>query len=342
MAIGIQAIGEIGRRIWKIGLSVRYAPCTQPIHRPSGIATSTASPKPSADAHQRGADVLPQRAVARPAPSAPVTTAHGVGKDHAVGAHDHPPPQRDDQRDDHAAAAAMRAGQLSRRLLRCSCVDVRPHAVRAAPAQARPSGVAGASVHDDGHLPARVRGAGEAGIRRPPRTAAGSSGRASSARARTSAARRRGCAAAARRCTPERQADVDRAGFRPCRRPCGAPRCPSGSRTARRARHAAIGANAAQASSAAERRQRPMASDHDAQRLHLRASSMLQVVRRNRRPDGRTASARAAGPRGRSGRWTTNGSMRSQLPSPLAIFFGDDAVALAHGVELPARCRCRR
>ena len=33
----------------------------------------------------------------------------------------------------------------------------------------------------------------------------------------------------------ERQADRRRAGSRPCRRPCGAPRCPAGSRTARRA-----------------------------------------------------------------------------------------------------------
>ena len=47
IAIGIQAIGEIGRSIWKIGLSVRYAPRTQPIHRPSGTATRTASPKPT-------------------------------------------------------------------------------------------------------------------------------------------------------------------------------------------------------------------------------------------------------------------------------------------------------
>ncbi len=39
MAIGIQAIGEIGRRICTMGLRVEYAPRTHPIHRPRGTAT---------------------------------------------------------------------------------------------------------------------------------------------------------------------------------------------------------------------------------------------------------------------------------------------------------------
>jgi hypothetical protein len=44
IAIGIQAMGEIGRRICTNGLKVMCAPCTQPIHSPSGTATSTARP----------------------------------------------------------------------------------------------------------------------------------------------------------------------------------------------------------------------------------------------------------------------------------------------------------
>ena len=68
-------------------------------------------------------------------------------------------------------------------------------AARARASAAAPTGVAGHRLDDDGHLPARVRGAGELIARRPPRTAAGSSGPASSASGRRSAARRRGSGA---------------------------------------------------------------------------------------------------------------------------------------------------
>ena len=65
IAIGIHAIGEIGRSIWKIGLSVRNAPPTQPIQRPSGTRDQKRQPEADADAEQRGSDVLPQGAVLR-------------------------------------------------------------------------------------------------------------------------------------------------------------------------------------------------------------------------------------------------------------------------------------
>src|SRR4029453_584538 len=47
MAMGIQAIGEMGRRIWTMGFNVANAPLTHPIKRPNGIATTTASKKPA-------------------------------------------------------------------------------------------------------------------------------------------------------------------------------------------------------------------------------------------------------------------------------------------------------
>ena len=78
IAIGIQAIGEIGRSIWKSGLSVVNAPRTQPIQSPSGTATSDRQRETRADAKQRRADVLPQRAVrasARPCRSRPATAS---------------------------------------------------------------------------------------------------------------------------------------------------------------------------------------------------------------------------------------------------------------------------
>ena len=99
IAIGIQAIGEIGRSIWKIGFSVVNAPRTQPIHRPSGTATSDGQHEAGADAEQRRADVLPQRAVLRPARSVPVTTCHGVGKIALSRRRDDHPPGGDQQRD---------------------------------------------------------------------------------------------------------------------------------------------------------------------------------------------------------------------------------------------------
>src|SRR3984893_4312792 len=79
MAIGIQAIGEMGRSIWKIGFNVRYAPATQPIHSPRGTATQTASPKP---APTRSSDALMWRhnVPSFNSSAVPVTTAHGVGK----------------------------------------------------------------------------------------------------------------------------------------------------------------------------------------------------------------------------------------------------------------------
>src|SRR6185503_11102061 len=42
MAMGIQAIGDMGRNIWKIGLNVANAPRTHPIHSPNGTANATA------------------------------------------------------------------------------------------------------------------------------------------------------------------------------------------------------------------------------------------------------------------------------------------------------------
>ena len=79
MAIGIQAIGEMGRRIWKMGFSVRYAPRTQPIHNPSGTATQTASPKP-APTRMSEAPMCRHSVPSFNSSSVPVTTAHGVGK----------------------------------------------------------------------------------------------------------------------------------------------------------------------------------------------------------------------------------------------------------------------
>jgi len=46
MATGIQAIGEMGRRIWMTGLKASKARAYQPRSRPNGIPTRTASVNP--------------------------------------------------------------------------------------------------------------------------------------------------------------------------------------------------------------------------------------------------------------------------------------------------------
>src|SRR5215813_8134273 len=79
MAIGIHAIGEMGRRICTSGFSMRYVPCIQPIHSPSGMATHTASPKPMPTLI-RDALMCCQSVPLSISSQVPLTTAHGVGK----------------------------------------------------------------------------------------------------------------------------------------------------------------------------------------------------------------------------------------------------------------------
>ena len=137
------------------------------------------------------------------------------------------------------------------------------------PAQPRPRR-GGKRIDDDRHLSARVRRAGELIARTPARTAAGSSGPASSASGRRSAARRPGSCSTSTSLHAERQADLVGQDLDRDRPPCAAPRCPSGSRRARRATADADGASAAHAE---RRRARPRASssDHAGARVHSSA-----------------------------------------------------------------------
>jgi hypothetical protein len=77
--MGIHAMGEMGRSIWKIGFKVRYAPATHPIHSPRGIATQTANMKP-APTRIREAAMCRHNVPSLSSSRVPVTTAHGVGK----------------------------------------------------------------------------------------------------------------------------------------------------------------------------------------------------------------------------------------------------------------------
>jgi hypothetical protein len=79
MAIGIQAMGEMGRRIWKSGFKVANAPPTHPIHRPSGTAKATASVNP-APTRSSDAPMCSHSVPSRTSSIVPVTTCQGAGK----------------------------------------------------------------------------------------------------------------------------------------------------------------------------------------------------------------------------------------------------------------------
>ncbi len=79
MAIGIHAMGEIGRSIWKIGFKVVKAPRTHPIQRPSGIAKAQASRKPL-PTRNRDAPTCSHSVPFSRSSMMPVTTCQGVGK----------------------------------------------------------------------------------------------------------------------------------------------------------------------------------------------------------------------------------------------------------------------
>src|SRR5450755_2079696 len=79
MAIGIQAMGDMGRSSWKIGFKVEYAPPTHPIHRPSGTANATASRKP-VPTRNKDAPMCSNNVPSRTSSYKPVATAQGVGK----------------------------------------------------------------------------------------------------------------------------------------------------------------------------------------------------------------------------------------------------------------------
>src|SRR5688572_20416564 len=72
-------MGEMGRRIWNSGFSVTKAPCTQPIHSPSGMANNTAIPKPAATRNSE-APMCSHNVPSFASSMVPVTTCHGVGK----------------------------------------------------------------------------------------------------------------------------------------------------------------------------------------------------------------------------------------------------------------------
>ena len=237
IAIGIQAIGEIGRRIWKSGFSVAKAPRTQPIQRPSGTATSTASPKP---APTRNSD-------------APMCSHERAVRGQLDGA-GHDLPRR---REDHAARCSRRAPTRPRSAARSRPAAERPGQLACSRSSTPPCGVPGRRRRPHAVL---------ASLRRAS-AALPAARRGGSTTTRHLAARMRACRRTVARGDLERQAEAlaghhqrrpedlrhvvrvpqqehvldaereaDRvaAGSRPCRRPCAAPRCPSGSRTARR------------------------------------------------------------------------------------------------------------
>ena len=143
--------------------------------------------------------MLPQRAVARPARSVPVTTCHGRREDRRSRSRRRRPTRRATTSDDHGqrrqdSSPVARRVHRGRRPQRAAAV--------ASASAAAASRRAGVRLDDDGHLPAGVRGAGEAVGRAPARTAGGSSGPASSASGRRSAARRRRLRSSSTSCTP--------------------------------------------------------------------------------------------------------------------------------------------
>ena len=79
MAMGIQAMGDIGRSIWKIGFNVVKAPRTHPIHSPSGTAKATASRNPL-PTRNRDAPMCSHSTPFCISSPVPITTCHGVGK----------------------------------------------------------------------------------------------------------------------------------------------------------------------------------------------------------------------------------------------------------------------
>ena len=197
MAIGIQAIGEIGRSIWKIGFSVVNAP-RDPAHPQA---------QRNGDQRPRAGSRLPTRNSDAPMCSHSVPSC------------------------DQLDRCRSRPATASERSTLCVATTTSPPRTRsAAPSPPADGKSLLEPVHFDSLRPGyvlavsssctrqRSRAHGDAGhgsttmvicplacavqancSSRPPRTAAGSSGPASSASARRSAARRRDCAAAARR-----------------------------------------------------------------------------------------------------------------------------------------------
>ena len=78
IAIGIQASGEIGRRIWIIGLSAISARLYQPMTMPRGIAVTTARPKPQVTRNNE-ATIYFSSNPWRTRSTMPPTTPHGPG-----------------------------------------------------------------------------------------------------------------------------------------------------------------------------------------------------------------------------------------------------------------------
>ena len=97
MAMGIQAMGEIGRSIWKIGFNVVNAPRTHPIQSPSGTAKATASRNPL-PTRNRDAPMCSHSIPFCDQLSVPVTTCHGVGKMTLLRLYDDHPPRGDQHR----------------------------------------------------------------------------------------------------------------------------------------------------------------------------------------------------------------------------------------------------
>ena len=77
--MGIHAMGDIGRSIWKTGFNVVNAPRTHPIHSPNGTAKATASRNP-VPTRNRDAPMCPHSVPFLISSPVPVTTCHGVGK----------------------------------------------------------------------------------------------------------------------------------------------------------------------------------------------------------------------------------------------------------------------
>ena len=255
----------------------------------------------------------------------PVTTCQGVGKITLPVDATSAPPDGDQQRDHRHGG---------KRLL--DPAHVEPGARRTRQRQPRPRS-RGKRLDDDGHLPARVRRAGELIARCERRTAVGSSGRASSGSVRRSA----GTSSRFRSTRTSRTPRVRRiSSGRISDLVAGHAARPGALRDLEQLRRASPSGPARSAAQAISARARSRPTTAIARAAPSRLEQDLDVVHVvvGRVPVRHQRAQLAL--RDRSGRCTTSGRTRSS--SPAVTPRGGDPVLLAHGGELLGRARCRR
>src|SRR4051812_4315882 len=79
MARGIQAMGEMGRNTWNIGLNAWYAIGNQPRTSPTGTPNNTAMAKPQVTRNSEATMYL-SKSPSSASSTMPMTTSMGVGK----------------------------------------------------------------------------------------------------------------------------------------------------------------------------------------------------------------------------------------------------------------------